>query len=78
MKIYTDECEFVIDKNMARGANIESNLVSRIYFMVGSSINVMLIAGLDRLKVTTLLLYVDVGASELFLSYCNIRHSKKY
>jgi hypothetical protein len=35
VKIYTVECEFVIDRNMARGANIKSKLVSRIYFMVG-------------------------------------------
>jgi len=50
VKIYTDECEMVIDKNMARGANIKSKLFSTIYFMVGSSCNVMLIAGLGQVK----------------------------
>jgi hypothetical protein len=35
VKIYTDECEIVIDKNMARGASIKSELFSTIYFMVG-------------------------------------------
>jgi len=58
VKIHTEECEFVVDKNMTRGFQ---NL-----FYVGSNINVMHIAGLDRLKIIALLLYVDAGASELF------------